>query len=555
MQLWTRAGRPGYAIFFGKLSVNSYQALRASTQGMDRASQQSFVRSVEGVYREVASLLIGQGRFSEAQQALDSFKNQQYFDRDSAKGLAPLTFTAREAEFAQALDQQITDWVSCSEKSAASIQGNEPCFEASVAFKQKLENAGNVFDDQHSEAQASRQISEIQSALSGMSRSSREEAVAVYTVSALDKYQSLIITKTGVAASSIDVRARDLDRKAASFWKMLRTPRYDPRAAAKELYDIVFAPIEAKLPKGTKTILWSLDGNLRYIPIAALYDGKKYLVERYQNVVFTRVDKEQMTREPARDVTGAGFGSSEEHTVEVGGDRLTASALPQVKTELARIFGGPDSNGRAVAGDVLLDERFTKPAMLAELAKRRPLVHIASHFRFEPGDEARSFLLMGDGTAFTLDEMKRQQDLFKGVDLLTLSACETAAQKPDANGREVDGFAELAQRLGASAVMASLWEVSDSSTAELMARFYADYAGPNRGRMTKAAALRSAQLALLKGKYDLVTDADRRLRLERPVTDGESPEKAKLIPFKPKKGAPFAHPFYWSPFILIGNWR
>ena len=89
--------------------------------------------------------------------------------------------------------------------------------------------------------------------------------------------------------------------------------------------------------------------------------------------------------------------------------------------------------------------------------------------------------------------MKKETTLFQGVDLLTLSACNTAATQADANGREVDGFVELAQRLGAGAVMASLWEVSDVSTAELMTRFYQDYRGPSGDN--KAEALRKWLLA------------------------------------------------------------
>jgi CHAT domain-containing protein len=122
--------------------------------------------------------------------------------------------------------------------------------------------------------------------------------------------------------------------------------------------------------------------------------------------------------------------------------------------------------------------------------KRRPLFHIASHFRFVAEDEASSFLLLGDGKPFTLEEMKKEQNLFAGIDLLALSACETAAQRTSGNGREVDGFAELAQRLGAEAVTASLWEVADDSTAELMTRFYQNYNQRTMqgGKMNKAEA-------------------------------------------------------------------
>lgn len=384
-----------------------------------------------------------------------------------------------------------------------------------------------------------------------LSASTKQKTVAVYTLVGEEDYHALVVTEDDIFSVSAPIRRGELNKKALLLWSLLRTPKYDPMPSANELYKIVFEPLAARLPKDTKTILWSLDGNLRYIPMAALHDGKGYLVERFENVIFTRADKERMTRAVSRDLTGTGFASSEAHTVELLGGTFNASALPSVKIELGRIFKIENPNG-VLSGDVLLDAKFTKPAMISELKKRRPLVHIASHFKFEPGDEARSFLLLGDGTPFSLDEMKQLTELFAGVDLLTLSACETAAQKPDANGREVDGFAELAQRLGAGAVMASLWPVSDDSTAELMVRYYRDYRG--RAGSNKAGALRNAQLALLKGKYKtLLTDESRQLVRERSEPDNIDP--SKLILYRAGRKAPFAHPFYWSPFILIGNWK
>lgn len=85
-----------------------------------------------------------------------------------------------------------------------------------------------------------------------------------------------------------------------------------------------------------------------------------------------------------------------------------------------------------------------------------------------------SNLLLGDGTKLTLEDIKNApDDLFKGVELLTLSACETGVQKErESDGREIDGFAELAQRKGAKSVLASLWKVDDESTSQLMTQFY-----------------------------------------------------------------------------------
>jgi CHAT domain-containing protein len=211
---------------------------------------------------------------------------------------------------------------------------------------------------------------------------------------------------------------------------------------------------------------------------------------------------------------------------------------------------------------------FTKAAMLAALKQKRPLVHISSHFSFRPGDEGRSFLLLGDGTAMTLEEMKKHLGLFSGVELLTLSACNTAAQQ-EGNGREIDGFAELAQRLGAASVMATLWPVADNSTPWLMREFY--QSRQSGQGLSKAEAFRRAQLALLNGTAETkpLPAGQKGASPAIRIVIGEGGNRAgegrgadvvyvdaeDAPPFVRDAKKPFAHPYYWAPFILIGNWK
>ena len=123
-------------------------------------------------------------------------------------------------------------------------------------------------------------------------------------------------------------------------------------------------------------------------------------------------------------------------------------------------------------------------------------MHIASHFSFNAAKEETSFLLLGDGSYLSVEEMQNSPGIFERVELLTLSACDTATT--GANGKEVEGMAFVAQDLGAKAVVASLWPVADIGTEVLMREFYRlRQANP---QWSKAEALRQAQLALLKGK-------------------------------------------------------
>jgi CHAT domain-containing protein len=152
-------------------------------------------------------------------------------------------------------------------------------------------------------------------------------------------------------------------------------------------------------------------------------------------------------------------------------------------------------------------------------------------------------LQLGDGGHWSLAELKTSANLFGGVQLLTLSACNTGV----GDGAEVEGFGTLAQRQGAKAVVASLWPVADESTSRLMQEFYR--IRESSRDMTKLEALREPQLKLLRGDVKVKSGADRG---RGEVLNAAHPEAPR---FKLNPDAPFAHPFYWAPFFLMGNWR
>jgi CHAT domain-containing protein len=134
-----------------------------------------------------------------------------------------------------------------------------------------------------------------------------------------------------------------------------------------------------------------------------------------------------------------------------------------------------------------------------------------------------SFLLLGDGSRLSLREVRESNYSFSDVDLVTLSACDTASfGGRDATGREVEGLGAMLQKQGARSVVATLWPVSDESTGVFMREFYRLR---EQERLTKAEALRRAQLAFIHGTT------------------------------RSAGGREYAHPFHWAPFILMGNWN
>jgi CHAT domain-containing protein len=219
-------------------------------------------------------------------------------------------------------------------------------------------------------------------------------------------------------------------------------------------------------------------------------------------------------------LSGVGMGVSKNY------DGL--GALPAVPKELHEIIKDPDSPSGVIPGTLILDDSFTETSMAGALNKHYSVVHIASHFVLRPGSENNSYLLLGgkdvggQGYHLTLAELRDNPALtFAGVDLVTLSGCDTAAIAADTDGREIDGLGFTAQQKGAKAVIASLWDVPDDSTGLLMADFY------RRWLLTpgasKAEALRQAQLHMMRNAS--------------------------------KVHGPHAHPYYWSPFVMIGNWN
>jgi CHAT domain-containing protein len=154
-----------------------------------------------------------------------------------------------------------------------------------------------------------------------------------------------------------------------------------------------------------------------------------------------------------------------------------------------------------------------------------------------------SFLVLGDGQLLKISEIKSNTDL-GGIHLVVLSACETAKGGADQDGIEVSGISYYFLTGGAKSVIASLWLVNDASTSRLMRFFYSNL---STGEMTKTRALQKAQISMITGQNQpepRKQDSERRSSVERPPSSGSGSTPISRN---------FSHPYYWAPFILIGN--
>ena len=558
--LYLRQDQRPAAILFGKRAINYLQQIRTQSLDTDKELQRSLVSSNTNLYRVVADALAKEGRIAEAQEVLAMLKEDEYFSfirRDSnEKPTSTLArLTAAEAPWLkryQELGGSITQLASELAKLRDSNQGastRAKQLEADLAianegFERITSELLKSVSDQKARQLTSKNIeaqSGLQETLGQLGEGGEQVALAQYVVLP-DRIGIFVTTAQIQVAREALIASSDLNKLVSDFREALMNPKLDPRPAAQRLHQLLIAPIAEDLA-GAKvtTLMLAPDGSLRYLPFAALYDGERYLVEKTNLALFNAAASDKLKDKPNPNTKVWGLGLTKE--------KPGFSALAGVKRELEAIIGQS-----GIKGEVHLDEAFTEERLQAGLAQKFPVLHIASHFKFAAGTEADSFLLMGDGSKLSLQDVRRRYR-FAGVDLLTLSACETAfGGGEDANGREVEGFATLAQSRGARAVLATLWPVADESTSRMMQTMYSNR---EKQKLTKAAAVRQSQLALLTGnvlgsdgKTPVVGPEVWRGAQRNPLSS--STQQQPLFVLDAKK--PFAHPYYWAPFILMGNW-
>ena len=346
-----------------------------------------------------------------------------------------------------------------------------------------------------------------------------EGVLVVYSIIFKDRVVLLISGKFGIKMISIPVDAKRLAEEVNAFRLALESPqnslhiersrrivqlkeRLKPLeylSHAQKIYDWIFRPLEQDLAlRKIKTIIFIPDGILRTIPMAALHDGKQYVIEKISLVTV-----------PSLSLTDPNPIARGKVEVIIGGVSKGIYGF----APLDSVNGEIEAVKNIYGGKVLKNENFTKQNLTLAL-KEVPyqIIHIATHGEFTR-DISDSYLLAWDGKIDMnqIDRIIRVTQYRKTqVELITLSACQTAAE----DERAALGLAGVAVKAGARSALATLWNVSDQVASEVVIEFYRQLQQPS---VSKAQALQRAQTKILN------------------------------IP-------QFSHPFYWSPFLLIGNW-
>jgi CHAT domain-containing protein len=324
--------------------------------------------------------------------------------------------------------------------------------------------------------------------------------VIVYPILLSDRTELLISLPTGLKRISVKADSNTITQEIRLFRRRLekRTTReYLPHA--RRLYDWLIRPMEEELRSfQIDTLVFVPDGPLRTIPMGALHDGKQFLVSKYAlgitpglNLTDPRPIQREKMKMLAVGVTEAVQGFP---------------ALPNVSAELKEL-------GTLFASTTLVDKEFLAANLEQKLKDESfTIVHVASHGEF--GSDVNNTFLLAFDQKVTLDRLNQMVGVFKfrddPLELLTLSACDTAA----GDDRAALGLAGMAIKAGARSALATLWNINDEASVDLVLDFYRELKDTS---VSRAVALQKAQLKMLANPR-------------------------------------YEHPGFWSPFLMINNW-
>ena len=551
-------GRDAVAIVFYKQAVNVSQSIRKDLANLPAELKTTYTAKVSESYRRLADLLLNYDRVVEAQQVLDLLKLQEIEDylqdirgsAESGPGVGQFPAEKRIAEENTKIVARLAETL----REISELEGRADTLTAPERERLKKlvdakEQIASVFDHfldseavrdweddmTRTERRSTLELDHLFDLQDNLKK--LKKTVLLYPLILDDRLEIVLATPYAPPVhQAVEITRIELNELISNFRLALRNAGSDPRPPARKLYDTIIDPVSAAIESiGAETIIYAPDGALRYIPLSALYDGQKWLIEKYTIYRITAYSLSDLNIEPSGALRVlAGAFSAGDIEFAVGEQKFHFAGLPFARIEIEGLAKTiPDTK-------TLFDRDFT-PQNTEAQAGLHTVVHLATHASFLAGQPDESFILFGNGERLTLMDVKRRWSgaVLPNVELIVLSACETGIGGRLEKGDEILGFGYLMERAGADAAIATLWTVDDGGTQVLMDNFYRQF---SQGRTTKAQALQQAQLALLRGAGAGGTD-------ERGASPADAADTSDTL-----KGR-LSHPYYWAPFILIGNGR
>jgi len=553
--LLEKRNQPELAIIFFKQSVNAREGIRQNIKGLPQEFHESYTETIAEDYRHLADLLLQQNRILEAQRVLDLLKVQELDDylrnlrgtSQSAQGvpnLPPeqqiqdgyqeiskqaialgqeLTQLRKKVNRTPQDEQRLTEIVNAQEKIIADfnnfIESDE--VEALIAQLTPSTRKPDLVDDLED-------FISIQDNL----RKLQQNAVLLYPLILEDRLELVLTTPDSPPIRrTVPVTKEQLSRNILAFRQALQNPSLDAKTPAQQLYNWLIKPLENDLATAqAETLIYASDGQLRYIPLAALHDGEQWLVQRYRINNITAASLTELNTQPQSELKVlAGAFTTGRHSFTIGKESFDFGGLPYAGVEVETLAKTVPDTTQLI--DSAFNPQDTKPKM-----GDHNVLHFATHGAIVVGTPEESFILFGDGTPVSIANVRNWN--LNNVDLVVLSACETGLGGNLGTGAEILGLGYQMQRAGAKASIASLWTVDDGGTQTLMNAFYAAL----QDEKTKAEALRQAQVALITGDYQALGEQRSSLIVQFIGNTVPSQVRNNLN-----------HPYYWAPFILIGN--
>ncbi|MGV3614198.1 MAG: CHAT domain-containing tetratricopeptide repeat protein [Fimbriimonas sp.] len=547
-EMYAFDGRNDAAICLLKKSVDLVQSIRGDVRLLGNGLERSYLKGRELTYRALIHLLLREGRIAESEQVREMLKIEEATQflgpqrthdaviRETFKLPREKEILAKYRENADHIGTLYAEKGTLERKSSRTpeetrrfeeldsiIRNAQLVYEkARDVLLTELEKEEKAGADENGKrglaATTSLRLSSLDSLPAKLAALPSEagRTAVVHATFFKTTLHFVVYTADGRFSTSQDVGPEALKEVGAPNFadlivqwrdRIRKKDAKDAQVWAGKVYDAAFKDLVAQLRQAKiQTILWSLDRNLRYIPVSALVANGRALQEEFAMGLVTGLGLPDLGNRGER--SAVAFASTAGQPPLPYAEQEAQSVVDTYAPGKAKALVGPD---------------FTKSAF-QEACREGTYAgfHLATHFKLRPNGD--SILTLGDGSDILLaDLLLSNGRTFANVDLLVLSACETGLGFSGGDeGNEIESFAAVATQHGAKAVVATLWKVDDEGSKIFMEHFYRrmkDHPGEGKGE-----SLRRTQLAFADGT------------VKHPSLD-------------------LKQPYYWAPFVLVGNWR